>query len=600
MMEIYDVWLGFEVPWWNKAVDNPEQQLPNTMKYLEDNFDGEELVFRRSQIMRGLKKGRDKMMKMSTKYLLRPPIMYLLLTHREYGSGFLRAVLAVLAQNPVADGTVLIHDADSSEWGDYLYDDLANCPVEVRQWYTVLCQHSEEVVHFWRQFCLNKDSLVNELKKLSKQSCARPVNGDTAPILTFKEEYPTLFECLEAVFGMMMSNSRLCEQMHGALRYGLRIEQGMDEVDARRDYEVVFGYLFKQERREKDLSGRGAKRQKVSHKHNNSKDQLTMISAQLTEYLPKWLKEANELLQQPNHGIPSLTETRNKGRRDQDKKNIATQLEAHDEKVGTLTREKLTVDAMKEEADRTTPSNDKLLRMGEERLQCREHICNITTKKYWVELEIGGRRPHFHVLWFTAVKTFPHLLPFHRGGFQIPRPYWRNITQIRTKTIATNIIGSYLSMAKKVTKLICDFCHGNDSTRRNFVPKRDRQFQQNDLLEWLNFVRVVDVFDSPNAIVENAASICLSTFHAVDDHYTYTLSDDVVLTSSDDAPTEVGTAADAEVANEAQSNVNGSDPRRSSTRRRQPNSRRRYPGEESSSEEEESDEEDVANNAPVP
>eukprot|EP00986_Skeletonema_menzelii_P005862 scaffold2200_cov117-Skeletonema_menzelii.AAC.3 len=155
-------------------------------------------------------------------------------------------------------------------------------------------------------------------------------------------------------------------------------------------------------------------------------------------------------------------------------------------------------------------------------------------------------------------------------------------------------------MAKKVTKLICDFCHGNDSTRRNFVPKRDRQFQQNDLLEWLNFVRVVDVFDSPNAIVENAASICLSTFHAVDDHYTYTLSDDVVLTSSDDAPTEVGTAADAEVANEAQSNVNGSDPRRSSTRRRQPNSRRRYPGEESSSEEEESDEEDVANNAPVP
>ena len=66
------------------------------------------------------------------------------------------------------------------------------------------------------------------------------------------------------------------------------------------------------------------------------------------------------------------------------------------------------------------------------------------------------------------------------------------------------------------------------------MPKRDRKFQQNDLLEWLNFVRVVDVSDSPNAIVEDAASTCLSTFHTVDDHYTY----NVDLTSSDDAPTE--------------------------------------------------------------
>lgn len=148
-----------------------------------------------------------------------------------------------------------------------------------------------------------------------------------------------------------------------------------------------------------------------------------MISAQLTKYLPQWLKEAEELLQQPNHGIPSLTEIKNRGRRGQDKKNIAIQLEAHIEKAATLTREKLTVDAVKLEADNTTPSNDNLLRMGEERLQCREHICNITTKKYWVELEMNGKRPNFRVLWLSAVKTFPHLLPFHRGGVQIPTPH---------------------------------------------------------------------------------------------------------------------------------------------------------------------------------
>jgi len=403
---------------------------------------------------------------------------------------------------------------------------------------------------------------------------------------------------------MMMSNSRLCEQMHGALRHGLRSEQGMDEVDARRDYEVVFGYLFKQERREKDLNSREAKRQKVSHKHDNTKDQLVMVSAQLTKYLPQWLKEAEELLQQPNHGIPSVTEIKNNGRRSQDKKNIAIQLEAHIEKAATLTREKLTFDAVKLEADNTTPSNDNLLRMGEERLQCREHICNITTKKYWVELEMNGKRPNFRVLWLSAVKSFPHLLPFHRGGVQIPTPHRDNITVIRNKTTATNIIGSYISMAKKVTKLICHFCHGTDSSSQNFVPKRDRQFQQNDLLEWLNFVRVVDVSDTPNAIVENAASTCLSAFHTVDDHYTYTRSDDddddVVLTLSDDVPTEVDNAADDEV-DEAQPNVNGNGPRRSSMRRRRPNSRHVYPGEESSSEEESDDEdEEDADSAPVP
>jgi hypothetical protein len=35
-----------EVPWWNGAVDNPASKMPNTMKFSEDNFDGEEYVFR--------------------------------------------------------------------------------------------------------------------------------------------------------------------------------------------------------------------------------------------------------------------------------------------------------------------------------------------------------------------------------------------------------------------------------------------------------------------------------------------------------------------------------------------------------------------------
>lgn len=393
----------------------------------------------------------------------------------------------------------------------------------------------------------------------------------------------------------------MAESCLSALRHGLRDQQGMDEVDARRDYEVVHGYMFKQERRERDLSCREAKRQKVSNTHNNTKDQLIMISEQLTEYLPRWSKEANELLRQLNHGIPSLTEIKKRGRRDQDKKNIAIQLEAHNEKAATLTREKLTIDAVKEEAAKTSPSNDNLLRMGEERLQSREHICTITTKKYWNELEIDGRRPNYRVLWISAVKTFPLLLPFHRGTIQSVED--NHITIISNKTTATTVIGSYLKMAKKVTKLICDFCHGTDSNHRNFVPKRERKFIQSDLLEVLDFVKVVDVSGSTNAVEESAANACLSTFQIIDDHYTYTRSnDDVLLTSSsDDVPADDGDAADVDAeVEEVQPNVDSNGPRRSSIRRRRPNSRRMYPGEESSSEEEESEDEQDSDDAPVP
>ena len=46
MMEVFDLYFGFEVPWWNAAVKNPESKLPKTMKYLLDNFSGDEYDFR--------------------------------------------------------------------------------------------------------------------------------------------------------------------------------------------------------------------------------------------------------------------------------------------------------------------------------------------------------------------------------------------------------------------------------------------------------------------------------------------------------------------------------------------------------------------------
>eukprot|EP00956_Cyclotella_meneghiniana_P042527 scaffold248523_cov124-Cyclotella_meneghiniana.AAC.1 len=54
MMEIFFLYLGFEIPWWNKAVDSPDLQMPKTMKYLSNNFAGDKYSFRHAQVMRGL------------------------------------------------------------------------------------------------------------------------------------------------------------------------------------------------------------------------------------------------------------------------------------------------------------------------------------------------------------------------------------------------------------------------------------------------------------------------------------------------------------------------------------------------------------------
>jgi hypothetical protein len=66
MMEIFFLYLGFEIPWWKKAVETPEARMPQKLKYLAEHFDGKEYTFRHSQIIRGLAKGREELIKMTS------------------------------------------------------------------------------------------------------------------------------------------------------------------------------------------------------------------------------------------------------------------------------------------------------------------------------------------------------------------------------------------------------------------------------------------------------------------------------------------------------------------------------------------------------
>ena len=117
-MEIHDYFYGLQIAWWNAGVDNPKVCMPKTMAYLENNFEGEERETRRKQVQRGLRMGREEIVKMTKRYLLKPSIVLLVLPNRKHGAPFLRAFLCVLHNNSgrVPNDVALVNDS-KNEWG---------------------------------------------------------------------------------------------------------------------------------------------------------------------------------------------------------------------------------------------------------------------------------------------------------------------------------------------------------------------------------------------------------------------------------------------------------------------------------------------------
>eukprot|EP00956_Cyclotella_meneghiniana_P000147 scaffold228_cov56-Cyclotella_meneghiniana.AAC.2 len=221
-MEIFFLYLGLGIPWWNKAVDSPDFQMPKTMNYLSNNFTGNKYSFRHAQVMCGLTKGRDELIKMTSKCLFAVPIIYLLFSHHEHGASFLCALLVVLHkfEQELDDKEVdqqdyiLIHQP-SRKWGLYIHSNVNDRQPEEKKWFDILCPQKCDVVHccWWRQFHLNDKVVAGDLQRLSREYAIRVVPDDESPLVGFKLHYPLLFECLEAIFALYASNSRLAEQI---------------------------------------------------------------------------------------------------------------------------------------------------------------------------------------------------------------------------------------------------------------------------------------------------------------------------------------------------------------------------------------------------
>ncbi len=182
----------------------------------------------------------------------------------------------------------------------------------------------------------------------------------------------------------MMSNSRLCEQIHGMMRHGLHSGLEMDQVNAQQSYSTSTDYEMKQECREMVLKEDGKPAAK-GHKgidHNKTKQLHQKLSYQLLDLVQEFVQKSRDLLSEPGHGIPSVAEINKNGRRQQGKANLRTQMAAESAKVASLTGEKITVDMVTKLACTTSLSNDRVLQLGDDQLQLHIKIAEMSNQKF--------------------------------------------------------------------------------------------------------------------------------------------------------------------------------------------------------------------------
>ena len=102
--------------------------------------------------------------------------------------------------------------------------------------------------HYFQQFGVGMMCVEKNLKALTlKRWEEKPPNYG---LRQFKDEFATLFECLEAKFYLLPSSTRIVEQKHGQLRHSLKLMAGHDFTDSQQQYITNVDYEWKEKRRQ--------------------------------------------------------------------------------------------------------------------------------------------------------------------------------------------------------------------------------------------------------------------------------------------------------------------------------------------------------------
>jgi hypothetical protein len=485
-------------------------------------------------------------------------------THRVHiiiiGPPFCRALLHCLYQIQTAedvedeDGVVvetaeimIDDDLNSDDWGSF---NTNPCPVDEQRWRDVLLPQLDALRKRWKLHEMDFLNLIPDLQKLSKATTAYELDKFNEPLLAFADEYPHLHDNFQAKFGLMPSNSRLDEQQHGSLRSGLTDKIGMAQADARQSNLTTSLYSMREERRTGSASTkyyRGSihrrrhrqishitapppSKQKKTKHHNKTQKQIIWMGEQLEEHLNIFLDAASRLLSEPNHGIPTVTEIKRRGRRFLDNETFEMEKKAEKKRADRIRRPKLTAEGMQQIAATTRLTNDAMLEVAGEQFDTREKITKIAVSKFWDNLATTIKVTRTFKAAEQSLPLFHHVAPFkaippYDGIYKkiINRSNKKQLAvqQITTKAQLMKLISNYLRLVKKTASLIHAFIYGDKtSDKKQLVPKSQQTLTKEDILWSLGFLDIdcEDVWsasDSTPAVVKST----LWSFNQVDKHF---------------------------------------------------------------------------------
>ena len=309
-----------------------------------------------------------------------------------------------------------------------------------------------------------------------------------------------------------MSNSRLCEQIHGMMRFGLRSAIGMDQADHHRMYNTGTNYGMNEERR-RMLSDSDAyrKKNKTAAKHSATKSQQQRLSGQLVEMSAKYVNVALSVIGAGN--IPGIKQINEKGRRQQDNNNLRKQIEDEDAKASRLTRQRMTADTIKELANKTKPTNDCTFVGDALIIGWREKVAQMIVQKYWHSLNSTQEKAMdtFNI----ARKSFIFI-----DDVLQPKEFQGLVSYNKAK----EPIHKYIKVAKTLTEKVFEYVKDLGGFDNKSVEKNDILFL---------FIRPIDDEFDEEAI-EPAEEALVNTCKRVDNHYTYTAQKTEGPDSNDD------------------------------------------------------------------
>ena len=407
MMELQLFFHEFVQPWWNCALQNPESLFPNTFKYIEDNVRPVELkIMKKNQVLEGIQAGYDEMLKMHERSLT-CPIIYLILVDSSRAPPLLRVILQLIEDHDTQ--LQFNHEDGWVDLSSYRRNIISNDSPE-SIWFGLLDSEEQKVklCHFFRQFGFHRECIQLDLQKMSKAQPTkiRHVKVDK-PIEKFKKEYPILHEALHCVFGMMMSNSRFMEQLHGCLRNDLPLQESYQMTDQKRRYMANLEYIYRKLRRalvEKkpatkptDTNRTDKKKSHLaSHhntaaKHNRTKLQVGLIGHQLLERT-KVYQDHNLMAKLPDEIKKkiSIKKIENDVRLVENKR-YEKDVKLRDEtRKGRLTRTSVTFDEIFRDAQGTNVKNDMTWKRkrSEANLDRESDLDKFTKFSFWNGIQV--------------------------------------------------------------------------------------------------------------------------------------------------------------------------------------------------------------------